>query len=239
MRQIFTIFFLLSASSAFGQPMDAKEWDQQAKTNIRLLPKYGLVIKTEGQKQADQNFITEVMNQEKFKGNRTEASNEHISLGFNYLYRGDLKTAMYRFNQAYLLDSLNSNIYWGYGAVYMTLGKFDEAKKLYKDGLLRNPNNPHLLTDYGTYFLSQYYELQAIDEKNASSSLDSATNYLTKSYEVESTDQNTNFKLSVCYLLKQDCDNAWKYYNECMALGGQPITEEFTKELKRRCKKKS
>ena len=65
------------------------------------------------------------MSQEQFKDDKTAASDYLIKLGFNYMYKRDLKTAMYRFNQAYLLDSTNSDIYWGYGAIYMTLGNFE------------------------------------------------------------------------------------------------------------------
>lgn len=61
---------------------------------------------------------------------------------------------------------------------------------------------------------------------------------MTKSYTIDAKDQNTTYKLSICYWLKGNCDNAWKYFEECKALGGRPITEEYTKDLKKRCKRK-
>ena len=94
---------------------------KKAKTNIRLLPKYGHIIKTEGQKAADKEFIEATLKQ--YPTNR-KASDHLIELGFKYLCH-DIKTAMYRFNQAYLLDSTNTDIYWGYRGVYMTLGDFE------------------------------------------------------------------------------------------------------------------
>jgi Tfp pilus assembly protein PilF len=209
------------------------EWNEQAKTNIRLLPKYGNIPKTEGQKDADKEFIETTLKQ--YPSNR-KASDHLIELGFKYLYR-DIKTAMYRFNQAYLLDSTNTDIFWGYAGVYMTLGDYQKAQQQYTEGLMIDPKNTHLLTDYGTYFMAQYYALQLIDKKNALANLDSALNYLTKSYQLDTKDQNTTFKLSICYYQKKDCKNAWKYYDECMSLGGQPITEEFTKDLKEQCMK--
>ena len=238
MKKIFTIIFTLFTIATFGQQITSKDWEEQSKTNIRLLPKYGNVLKTEEQKKSDEGFINETMKQEQFKGDRTAASNHLINLGFNYLYRGDLKTAMYRFNQAYLLDTLNAEIYWGYGAVYMTLGDYEKAKQQYEEGLSKSSENTHLLTDFGTYYMAQYYGLQPIDEKNAMINLESAISYMTKSYSIDNKDQNTTYKLSICYWLKGDCDNAWKYYNECKALGGQPITEDYTKDLKKKCKKK-
>jgi tetratricopeptide (TPR) repeat protein len=223
----------------FAQQLNSNEWEEQAKSNIRLLPKYGWAQKTKEQKEADEKFIIETMELEQFNGDRTAASNHLIQLGFTYLYNKDVKTAMYRFNQAYLLDSSNTDIYWGYGAVYMTLGNFDKARKQYANGLRKQPNNPHLLTDYGTYFMSRYYDVAAKNPKEkATIYLDSALNYLTKSYQVDSKDKNTSFKLSVVYNLKNDCANAWKFYDACKAQGGQPITEEYTKELMKKCKRK-
>jgi tetratricopeptide (TPR) repeat protein len=142
---------------------------------------------------------------------------------------------MYRFNQAYLLDSTNPDIYWGYGAVYMGLGAYEQAQKQYLDGLKIAPNSSHLLTDYGTYFMGQFYGVQSVDEKTALANLDSAISYLTKSYKIDPKDQNTTFKLSVCYWLKGKCKEARRFYDECKALGGQPITEEYEADLNGRC----
>jgi tetratricopeptide (TPR) repeat protein len=239
MRQIITLGLLLLTLTGLGQNLTSDEWDEQAKTNIRLLPKYGLMPKSAEQMQADQEFIDETMKQVEFKGDRSVASDHMIDLGFRYLYRQDLKTAMYRFNQAYLLDSLNTDIFWGYGAVYMTLGNYQEAKAQYDEGLSKDPNNTHLLTDLGTYYMAQYYAFEPIDSKVAMANLDSAITYMQRSYELDKTDQNTLFKLSILYWNKEDCENAWKFYNECKAFGGQPITEAYTNDLKKRCKGKN
>jgi len=244
-RLLISLLYPLTIT-VFAQQMNSTEWDDQAKSNIRLLPKYGLVQKTKEQKEADEKFISETMELEQYNGDRTAASNHLIQLGFTYLYNRDVKTAMYRFNQAYLLDSANTDIYWGFGAVYMTLGNYDKAKMQYTEGLKKKPNNSHLLTDYGTYFMSQYYDFVSmppnVGVKNPTEQagiyLDSALNYLKKSYQVDSKDRNTSFKLSVVYNFKNDCSNAWKFYDECKALGGQPITEEYTKELLKKCKRK-
>ena len=114
-RIIAIIIFTLFALTSFGQQMTLDEWNEQAKTNIRLLPEYGHAQKTEDEKAADTIFIKAALTQ--YPTNR-QASQHLIELGFKYLYH-DIKTAMYRFNQAYLLDSTNTDIFWGYGGIYM------------------------------------------------------------------------------------------------------------------------
>jgi tetratricopeptide (TPR) repeat protein len=244
MKKIFALIFITLKLTTFAQ-LPITDWDEQAKTNKRLLPKYGHQQKTDEEKKADQEFIQAILIQD---STPKSASDHLILLGFNYLYRSDLKTAMYRFNQAYLLDSTNTDIYWGYGAVYMSLGEYSKAKEQYLEGLSTNPKNTHLLTDYATYFMSQYFiliEMQNNDiiknvKDQAKNYLDSALTYLNKSYQIDPKDQNTTFKLSTTYYYKDDCDNAWKFYNECKVLGGQPITNDitYTKDLKKKCKRK-
>lgn len=85
--------------------------------DIRMLPKYGGVQKSKEQLAADKDFLDEILSEDKYRDNKRLASDELIKIGFDYLYKGDVKTAMYRFNQAYLVDSTNTDIYWGFGGV--------------------------------------------------------------------------------------------------------------------------
>jgi len=242
MRKILTFTIVWISLTTFAQnhnantstKMTLEQWNEEAKTNIRLLPMYGHVTKTAEQKAADNEFIETTLKQ--YPTNQ-KASEHLIGLGFRYLFN-DIKTAMYRFNQAYLLDSSNTDIYWGYGGVYMMLGDLDNAQTQYLTGLAINSKNTHLLTDYGNYFMSQYYALETPDDTKASILLDSAINYLSESYQLDKKDPNTTFKLSICYYQKKDCKNAWRYYEECKLVGGQPITEDFTKALTELCKTK-
>lgn len=239
MKIILVIAITLFCTSIYGQrysdlvkqKMTLSKWNEESKTNIRLLPKYGYANKNDNQKKSDQEFIDEALKQH--QSNR-KASEHLIQLGFSYLYR-DLKTAMYRFNQAFLLDSTNSDIYWGFASVYMVLEDLVNAKIQFDEGLSISPQNTHLLTDYGTYFFTKFVYLQSLSEKDALQNLESALSYLHKSYQIDPKDQNTTFKLSVCYLSKKDCPNAIRFFNECKKLGGQPITTDYTTTLSQEC----
>src|ERR1019366_9032346 len=85
-----------------------------------------------------------------------KASEILIRLGFNYLYKGDLKTSMFRFNQAWLLDPENENVYWGFGAIYFTFNDFQNALKQYDEGLKLNPNSSNIITDKATVYKSKF-----------------------------------------------------------------------------------
>jgi tetratricopeptide (TPR) repeat protein len=220
--------------NSFAQQISLEEWNQEAKSNIRLLPKYGLVPKTKEQKELDESLVNDMLN----KGyTRRKASEEFIDLGFKYLYK-DIKTAMYRFNQAYLMDSSNVDIYWGYGGVYLVLGDIERAKDQYQIGLTKDDRNAKILTDLATCYMIEFYSLSQSEPDKANARLENAIDILTKSYKIDQKNQNTLFKISACYLNKRDCSNALKFYNECLKLGGDPVTEEYKVAIKDLCDKK-
>ena len=89
MKKALTLAIALFSLTSFGQQlsdvidkkMTYEQWNEEAKTNIRLLPKYGHVTKTEGQKSSDNEFIETTLKQ--FPTNR-KASDHLVELGFKY-----------------------------------------------------------------------------------------------------------------------------------------------------------
>ena len=222
-----------SAQQAAENPKKSTEntgyvaWKEEAKSNIRLLPKYGYVQKSEGQKEADKDFIAEVLKQ---GVSLKEGAENHIDLGFNYLYKGDLRTAMYRFNQAWLLDSTNSNIFSGFSAVYFSFQDYDTALKMLDEGLQLNPDNTNLLTDKATIYSVRYRTSKKSED------LKKAYELLNKSYQLDPKKDVTLYKLSIFSFEQGDCKNAKRYYEECMAVGGRPIQAGYADALKEKCK---
>lgn len=141
------------------------------------------------------------------------------------MYQGDLKTAMRRFNQAWLLDSQNENAFWGFASVYFTFDDKDEALKQLDKGLIINPKSANILTDKATINISDF--MTNHDEHF----LNKAIDLFKQSYKVDSLNQNTLFKMSAAYFYKKDCENAWRFYNECMKLGGQSISPGYKEDL--------
>jgi tetratricopeptide (TPR) repeat protein len=218
---------LLFASPLLAQKTTYSEWKEEAKIDIALLPKYGGAEKTDDQKKADSILISTAIAE---KRTPREASDYFVKLGFDYLAKGDSKTAMYRFNQAWLIDAKNENVFWGYGGVYFSFGDHEQALLEYTEGLVINPKSANIMVDMATIGMSRFSKSKDLSELSSSISL------LTRAYEIAPTNQNLLFKLSVCYFFKDDCANATKYYDECMKLGGKPITASYTAGLKAKCK---
>ena len=111
---------------------------------MRLLPKYGNVYKNDQYKQADARLLKRV---KYIFGSLDSASKYHFLRGCDFLNRGDLKTAMFRFNQAWLMNPKNPDVFRGFGYVYTRLGEHAIALKLYNEGLAIDPKNEDLLLE--------------------------------------------------------------------------------------------
>jgi len=229
MKYLLPIIFLFltacSSPSKSQSPFEA--WQEAAQSNIRLLPKYGGVAKSPEQKAADDDLIKEYLGI--FKTHRA-ASEGLIKLGFDYYYQNNIQVAMYRFNQAWLLDPGNENVFWGYGAVYSVLGARQQALNMYNEGLAMNPKNSQLLTDKATVYLAEY------QDNTVKKDLETAIRLFKSSYDIDPKNQNTLYKLSVCYFTQNNCAEAKRYYDECKLLGGKPITKGYADEIAKRCK---
>lgn len=134
------ILFSISCSSTTPY----EQWKAHAKNNIRLLPKYSGVVKSKEYIEADQRFMKEVTEQ---FGTKERASYVYSRWGLDYARKGDLKTAMYRLNQAWLLDPKNPEIYHGFGNILAQLGAFKEALSQYDEGLNLAPENEEMKTE--------------------------------------------------------------------------------------------
>jgi tetratricopeptide (TPR) repeat protein len=228
MNYLAIVLLTLCSLSSLAQQMSYEDFKNDAKTQINLQPEYGNVQKSQVEKDEDAAFIKTVLASD----TTMHRGSEHlVSLGFTHLYQGDIETAMRRFNQAWLLDPKNENAYWGYGAIYGTFNDYDAALVQYNKGLAINPNSTKILTDKATIYMMRFQKGGSIDN------LKSAIDIFKASYLIDKTNQNTLFKLSICYFLNNDCKAALNYYNDCEKLGGTPVSPDYTKALLEKCGK--
>jgi Tfp pilus assembly protein PilF len=118
---IITLILLwASAPLAFAQPVDQVPMYGGADRSIHPILRA-----------ADEKLIEDTT---RHYGSRLKASAAFVENGFAYYARDDLANAMRRFNQAWLLDSNNPEVYFGFGAVLHDKGmncaasaQFDKA----------------------------------------------------------------------------------------------------------------
>jgi len=127
---------------------------QNCVEGINKLPMYGNIKKCKDQIEYDQVFLADC---DKTFKSRKEAAAHMVMRGWQYFYVKKLDTSMMRFNQAWLLDSLNSEIYWGFGNLMGTQEKFKESIPFFEKSIKLNPNNPKVWQDisvsYGNIFV--------------------------------------------------------------------------------------
>jgi tetratricopeptide (TPR) repeat protein len=112
--------------------------ERKTPDHINLLPMYGRVQKDEELLREDDRFIASCDN--KYK-NRKEAAAAYVKMGWNCFDVNDFDQAMKRFNQAWLLDSSNADIYWGFGNVLGKQSEFKESLEYFDRSIHLNSNN--------------------------------------------------------------------------------------------------
>lgn len=158
--------------------------------------------------------------------NRKEASQFFSTRAWEYLTEGQLDTATYRFNLAWLLDDKNSDTYWGLGVISYQQNKMPESIRLLKKGLAVADSNAVLMTDLATVELKQYKE-----NKDAEL-LEDAISVLNKALQYDVTNANTFMRLSWANFSKGDYSAAWENLHKGRALDLGAVDFVYLQELR-------
>lgn len=97
--------------------------------DISLIPMYGGFEKTDEQKRTDKEFVDGIV---EIFGSKKEASFVAINKAKESFEKGDLDMSMRRYNQAWLLDENNPEIYTGFGDIFKKRGDIEEATDMYR-----------------------------------------------------------------------------------------------------------
>lgn len=120
----------------------------------------------------------------------------------------ELDSASYLFGRAYLMDSTNNDIYWGYGMVYGREQKYDEALFLLYRALEKDKENPRLLQDVATSHLSRFYVYADPEDLMQSKKL------LEQAVQLSPDEAAAYYKLAInCYYLRE-YGSAWSYLHK-------------------------
>jgi len=143
-------------------------------TGMNEIPMYGNAKFTEKQKEANDKFLQDMLT----SGYTNESgSNEVVKTGFRYLNRGDFSTSIKRFNQGWLLNPENPEVYSGFGIWYGKQQEYEKAVEMLSIGLQKDPKHKFILHDIG-----YTYNMLGIESKN-SGLTSNATEYFAKAIE--------------------------------------------------------
>jgi tetratricopeptide (TPR) repeat protein len=114
---------------------------QDCPEGINLLPMYGNATKCKQQLESDKEFLAFC---DSAYFSRKEASASHVDFGWMYFYDKDFDTSIKRFNQAWLLDSTNADVYWGFGVILGERKQYEESIEMLESSLEIYPEKERL-----------------------------------------------------------------------------------------------
>ena len=213
-RLTFICIFILSCSST-----------QDCLDGINLLPMFGGKPKCKEQLESDRQFLVE--SDVKFK-NRKKASQFHVDNGWTYFYKKDLETSMKRFNQAWLLDSLNADVYWGFGNILGTKQEFESSIPLLGKSIKLNPNNPKVYQSIASSYGQMFFKTQNIDL------LKKTVDNLKNVVRLEPENAGAYGQLTGAYSYFYQKDSANKYLKITDKLDPRAVNPEVRKMLRKK-----
>ena len=196
---------------------------EQESEGINTVPMYGGRPKVP----ADQEFIETAT---KEAGSKEIASQQYVELGRNYLDTGHPKTAMKRFNQAWLLNPNNADVFLGFGSVALAQRDADGAIDMFNRAITLNPQ-------YGKAMcLSCVAHLVKASKIGLASP--TASPYIHKSAQLCEAGSVIEPQQELCYstwatalFLQNQYAQAWDKVRKARALGGKTLSADFLKEL--------
>ena len=210
----FISFYFIGCSSA-----------QDCREDINLIPMYGDSPKCEQQIKSDNDFFAFV--ESKFK-DRKVAALSYVELGWDYFYQNDLETSMKRFNQAWLLDSLNADVYWGFGNLLGRKGELKSSIPFFEKSLKLRPNNSKVLESAATSYGQLFVTTQEV------SLLNKAIESLKKADSLDKNNPRILAQLTSAYTYFSQKDSANKYLNLTDKLDPKAIHPEVRKLLRQK-----
>ncbi|WMJ72072.1 hypothetical protein RCC89_02630 [Cytophagaceae bacterium ABcell3] len=194
--------------------------------SINHEPMFGGKPKPLSQRKADEAFIQKM---DSLEGGRKQAAKYFVEKGWFYYHRDILDTAMFRFNQAWLLDPDNPDIYWGFGSLMGKRSDPETAKELFSKGLKKDtshiPLQMYLATAYMDYAMQQH-----VSENHKERMLHISERLLKEVVKKDPKNAEGYYRLAVNAFLRNKHGEAWKAVYKSRKLGGD-IKPDFLIDL--------
>ena len=211
-----------NSSDTVVQPLEMTSADATgASVDVNTLPLFGERPKTAAQIDEEIHFLNDC---DRSFPSRAEASVFFTERGWDYVDHGQLDTAAYRFNLAWLLNSKNADAYWGLGVVSYQKNQFADAIRMLRKGSALDNNNTVLLTDLATVEIKEY------QRKPNDELLTEAEDHLQRVITINPNALSLQ-KMSMVFYLKADYNKAWSYFHQASTLDVSSLDLTYLSEL--------
>lgn len=188
----------------------------------KVLPLFGEVKKSSDQIKEEISFLNDC---DANFGSRKEASQFFAARGWEYLQEGQLDTASYRFNLAYLLNEKNVDAYWGLGVVCFQREEFENAYRMLKKGVSVDPQNVPLIVDLSSI------SLKLFEDTSDNQKLEEVHRLLTQAASLDSSYAQTYFNLAITEYYRGNFTDAWENIHKGRALNFSLVNLQFIEQL--------
>ncbi|MBC7863790.1 MAG: tetratricopeptide repeat protein [Bacteroidia bacterium] len=178
--------------------VNVNKWNEANNTNLK--PMYDNMNRTSEQRLSDQKFIETMMED---SGDKTIAAKKMANRGWYYFFHNVIDTAMFRFNQSWLMDSTYAESYFGFAAIREYQGLNKEAEQFYQ--LAYKHDNTDTLSE------KILHKIAGIKEQQKDTL--ALITAFRRAYNKFPNDGSATGKLGFFYSAINKPDSAIKYYN--------------------------
>ena len=203
-------------------------------TRVDELPMYGGMdrSKVPELKAGDEKFIADVTAQ---FGSRERASDAWTEQGFEFYRQDKLDMAMRRFNQAWLLNPSNPEVYSGFASILSDQRKFCEAKNMLDIGFAKGPIQDGFLADAALIYTACPVQNTSMNSAERQTSFRRSDELLQKAFSSPTVRKTYVLNQWVKVLLfREDYARAWQKVFEHRKVVGSDIDPRVLAELRSR-----
>jgi len=192
---------------------------------VNEIPFYGGHLTPEEQK-ANERFLEEI---DRLGKPRSESAKHAVMRGWQYLNARQPLMAIKRFNQAWLLDPNNANVYWGLGAAQSVLGEHQDGINLITRASKLDKNNADIVTDMGRSYLT--WGIGTKDNKLRQELFDKAISKYPAALKLNPKSEYAYSNWAIALFYKGKYAEAWRMVKKARELGGKTLDPQFLKDL--------
>lgn len=170
-------------------------------------------------KAADDEFISGVA---KASGSRENGSDAFVEQGIRYYLQDNYSMAMKRFNQAWLLNPRNPDVFWGFSMVYHDDGKNCEAKDMIDRAVEFNLSKPIALADAGRIYTLCAVSDTALDNNGKALYFAKSESFYKRASSESPNDEYIFGSWAAAHYWRGEYDQAWEKVAMQRSLGGTP-----------------